>query len=337
MEDYTELNQLLITSFESRGLKSYTVHRNPKGMSVTIRFGNGGLEKCSTETTKMVRQSDYAKRRDKKRMTEYNNSYNTRSQTKGNSLEKPRCGDSDISLSGTDQSHILSPEALFVSESTEADQENPSCLGESPVTPYVPAERPISPALSEHDLVTVELPSSPNTPPEVTAELPSSQSTTYEQHEAVSMEPSSQNITSEAVLVKPHIPKINCNTYKLRQPDIVTYPMNVKSAFQLGMSELLVVADDSQKHALQSHVLEHFDRQNHFTRRDLYCHFCKQCLDYRAFNPETNGLQPDPDPDPPYKRAYHFCERCRHYSCGTCNQSSVCWARHCGRSMTQIW
>ena len=126
MENYTEQNKLLITSFESRGLKSCTVHRNPKGMSVTIRFGNGGLEKCTTETTKMVRQSDYSKRRDKKRMTEYNNSYNTRSQAKGNSLEKPRYGDSDTSLSGTDQSHILSPEALFVSETTEADQENSS-------------------------------------------------------------------------------------------------------------------------------------------------------------------------------------------------------------------
>ena len=150
------------------------------------------------------------------------------------------------------------------------------------------------------------------------------------------MEPSPQNI--KAVLIKPRIPRLKLNTYELRQPDTVKYPMDVQSAFNLGMSELLVVGNDSQKHALQSHVQVHFKREDHFFRQNMYCHFCKLCLDYRAFNPETNpGLEPDPDPDPPYKRVYHFCERCRHYSCRTCNQSSVCWARHCGRSMTQIW
>ena len=316
MEDCTELNQLLQTCFELRGLKSYTVHHNSKGMSITIRFDNGGLDKCSTESTKMVRKSNNATRRDQKRMTDYNNSMKTRSQAKANGPEKQRDSDNHISLSET--GHILSPEMLF-SSPTQAEQPCLSYMSESPVGPTNTsshddmAECPDSPVQSVHDDSTVELPSPP--------------SIQHDDYEQQLLSESKAQITDDlSDSVCTFFQNWTLNTPFLKEhPFLNNYSIEESCLHDLRYSKLLMVADDTQKHSLASHIAG-----GHQCHR-LKCTVCWNHLRYKS--EQTS----EPDPDPPYKRTYYYCDDCQVYACGTCNPESLCPRQECRKSMTQIW
>ena len=298
------------------------MHQNPKGMSITIRFDNGGLDKCSTESTKMVRKSDNAMRRDQKRMTHYNKTYNTRSQAKANGPEKQRDSDDHISLSETGCSHILSPEMLFTSP-TQAEQPSLLCMDESPVGPInTPshddiAECPDSPGQSlVHDDSTVELPSSP--------------SILHDDNEELPTKSKAQHISDFSDSVCRFFENWTLNTPFLKEyPFLNDYSLEDPCLNLLRYSKLLEVANDSQKHSLASHLAGGHPFYN------IVCTKCQKRLD--------NKSEQTPESDPSYKRAYYFCNDDCHvygnalYVCGSCNPGSLCPRQECRKNMTQIW